>query len=71
MNNSSSLQQVTKTDIFDTKLISRQKKLNLMAKFMQIIFKNPKLKQSEIADQLGYSSSTLKSYGNGINMLSP
>ena len=31
-----------------------------MDKFMQTKFENPKLKQSEIADQLGYSSSTLQ-----------
>ena len=42
-----------------------------MAKFMQIKFENPKLKQSEIANQLGYSSSTLNRYRNDINMLSP
>ena len=42
-----------------------------MAKFMQIRFQNPKLRQSEIADQLGYSSSTLQRYKNDINMLSP
>ena len=38
---------------------------------MQIKFKNRKLKLSEIAKQLGYSSSTLKRYWNDINMLSP
>ena len=38
---------------------------------MQIKFENPKLKQSETADQLGYSSSTLQRYKNDINILSP
>ena len=33
--------------------------------------KTPKLKQSEIANNLGLSSSTLQTYRNGINMLSP
>ena len=42
-----------------------------MAKFMQISIENPKLKQSEIADQLGYSFSLLQRYRNDINMLSP
>ena len=51
--------------------MSLQYKLNLMAKVMQIEFEKPKLKQSEIADQLGYSNSTLKSSRNDINMLSP
>ena len=37
---------------------------------MQSKFENPKLKQIEIADQLRYSSSTLKRYRNDINMLS-
>ena len=38
---------------------------------MQINIENPKMKQSEKADQLGYSSSTLQRYRNDINMLSP
>ena len=42
-----------------------------MARFMEIISINPKLKQSEIADELGYSSSTLKRYRQDITMLSP
>ena len=71
MNNSFSLQQTSKTGNLDSDLISREYKLNLMAKFMQIKFENPKLKQSKIADQLGYSSGTLQRYRNDINMLSP
>ena len=70
MNNSFSVQQISKTGNLDPNLISRQKKLNLMAKFMQKKFENPKMKQSEIADQLGHLSSTLKRYRNDINMLS-
>ena len=42
-----------------------------MADFMNIKYENPKLKQSEIATQLGLSSSTLQRYRNDINMLSP
>ena len=52
-------------------LISRQYKLNLMADFMRGKYENPKMKQSEIANQLGMSSSTLQRYRNDINMLSP
>ena len=52
-------------------MISRQYKLNLMAKFMQNDFDNPKLRKSEIANQLSSSSSTLERYRNDINMLSP
>ena len=32
---------------------------------------NPKLKRSQIANQPGYSTSTLQTYRNDINMLSP
>ena len=42
-----------------------------MGRFIQIKFENPKMKQSEITDQLGCSSSTLQRYRNEINMLSP
>ena len=42
-----------------------------MADVMRIKYENPKLKQSEIANQLGYCSSTLQRYRNGLNMLSP
>ena len=70
MNNIFSLQKIFKTTILDAKLISRQYKLNLMADFMRIKYENPNLKQSEIANQLGYSS-TLQRYKNHIKMLSP
>ena len=42
-----------------------------MAVFLRIKYENPKLKQSELANQLSYSSSTLQRYSNDINMLSP
>ena len=71
MNNSFSLQQIQKTSNLDANLISRQNKLNLMADFMRVKYKNPKMKQSEIAKQLRLSSSTLQRYRNDINMLSP
>ena len=71
MKNSFSLQQILKTSNLDANLISRQYKLNLMADFMRTKFENPKMKQSEITNQLGLSSSTLQRYRNDINMLSP
>ena len=40
-----------------------------MADFMRVKYEKPKMKQSEIANQLGVSSSTLKRYRNDINML--
>ena len=42
-----------------------------MTDFMRVKCENPKLKQSEITIHLGLSSSTLQSYRNDINMLSP
>ena len=71
MNNSFSLQQIQKTSNLDANLISRQYKLNLMADFMRVKYENPRMKQCEIANQLGMSSSSVKRYRNDINMLSP
>ena len=71
MNNNFSLQQIQKTSNLDVNLISRQYKLNLMADFMRVKYENPRMRQSEIANQLGMSSSTLQRYRNDINMLSP
>ena len=42
-----------------------------MADFMWIQYENQRFKQSEFANQLGYSSSTLQRYRNDINLLSP
>ena len=42
-----------------------------MADFMRVKYENPKMRQSEIANQLGMSSSTPQRYRNDINMLSP
>ena len=42
-----------------------------MNDFMNIKYQNPKMKQSQIVDQLGLSSSTIQRYRNHINMLSP
>ena len=71
MNNSFSLQQIQKTSNLDANLISRQYKLNLMADFMRVKYEKSKMKQSEIANKIGMSSSTLQRYRNDINKLSP
>ena len=71
MNNSFSLQQTQKTSNLDANLISRQYKLNLMADFMRFKYENPRMKQSQIANQIGLSTSTLQRYRNDINMPSP
>ena len=42
-----------------------------MADFMRVKYENPRMKQSEIANQLSMSSSTVQRYRNDINMLSP
>ena len=70
MNNTFSLQQKFKTSTLDANLISRENNINLMAGFMRMKYENPKLKQSEKANQLGYSTSTLQRYRNDMNMLS-
>ena len=71
MNNFFSLQQIQKTSNLDANLISRQYKLNLMADLMKVKYEIPKMKQSELPNQLGLSSSTLQRCRNDINMLSP
>ena len=71
MKSSFSLQQIQKTSNPDANLISRHYKINLMADFMRLKYENPRMKQSEIANQLGKSSITLQRYRNDINMLSP
>ena len=42
-----------------------------MVDFMRLKYGNPKMKQSEIANQLSLSSSTIQRYRNDINMLLP
>ena len=42
-----------------------------MARFMEIKFFNPRLKQDQTAKELGCSSSTLQRYRQDINTLSP
>ena len=71
MNNSFSLEQIQQTSNLDANLISRQYKINLIADFMRVKYENPKMEQSEIANNLGKSASTLQRYRKEINMLSP
>ena len=71
MNNTFSLQQISRISSLDGNLISRQYKLNLMADFMRIKYEKSKLKQSEIANQLGYSFSTFHRNRNDKNVPSP
>ena len=71
MNNSFSLQQKHETSNLDANLISRQYKLNLMADFMRLKNESPRMKQSQIANQRGLSTSALQRYRNKINRISP
>ena len=69
--NTPSSAEINKTANMDPNLLTRHYKLKLMNDFMNINFQNPKMKQSEIANNLNMSSSTLQRYRNDINMLSP
>ena len=71
MNNTPSLNETNKTANMDPNLLTRHYKLKLMNDFKHNKYQNPKMKQSEIANQLNMSSSTLQRYRNDINMLSP
>ena len=71
MNNIPSLNEINKTAKMDPNLLTRHYKLKLMNDFMYIKYQNPKMKQSEIANNLNMSPSTLQRYRNDINMLSP
>ena len=54
LTNNFTLQQISRTRNLDSNLLSRQYKLNLMADFMRLEYEIQKLRQSEIANQLGY-----------------
>ena len=71
MNNTFSLEQISRTGNLDANLILLQHKLDLMARFMEMKSVNPKIKRKEIARELGYSSSTLQRYGQDIKKQSP
>ena len=60
-----------KQAILIQKLKSTQYKLNLMADFMRMKYENLNLKQSQIANQLGYSISTIQRHRTDIYMPSP
>ena len=69
--NTPSLAEINKTANMDPNLLTRHYKLRLMNDFMNIKYQNPKMKQSEIANQLNMSTSTIQRQRNDINMLSP
>ena len=69
--NTPSLTEINKTVNMDPNLLTRHYKLKLMNDFMNIKYQNPKMTQSEIANQLNMSTSTIQSQRNDINMLLP
>ena len=71
MNNIPSLNEINRTANMDPNLLTRHYKLKNMNDFMYMKYQNPKLKQSELANNLNMSSSTIQRYRNDINMLSP
>ena len=71
LNNTFSSDQISKTGDLNVDLITRQYKLDKMAKFMEIKSINTKLKQSEIANELKIPTSTIRRYRREIIMLSP
>ena len=71
MNNIPSLNEINRTANMDPNLLTRHYKLKIMNDFMYMKYQNPKLKQSELANNLNMSSSTIQRYKNDINMLSP
>ena len=71
MNNTPSLNEISKNSTMDTNMLTKYYKLKLMNDFMNINYENPKMTQSDISSQLNMSSSTLKRYRNDTNMLSP
>ena len=55
----------------DPNLLTRHYKLKILNDFIYMKYQNPKLKQSELANNLNMSSSTIQRYRNDINMQSP
>ena len=71
MNNIPSLNEINRTAYMDPNLLTRHYKLKIMNDFMYMKYQNPKLKQSELANNLNMSSSTIQRYRNDMNMQSP
>ena len=71
MNNIPSLNETNKNSAMDPNMLTKYYKLKIMNDFMYMKYQNPKLKQSELANNLNMSSSTIQRYRNDINMQSP
>ena len=66
--NTFSSKQIAKTGDLTAELITRQNKLDEMAKLMEIKSINPKLKQSKIARELQTWTCTLQRFKRKIKM---
>ena len=71
MNSTYSLDQLSETGSLGAHLILRHYNLGIMSRFTEIKSNHLKLTQKQIAQQLGFSNSTIKIYGDQINMPSP
>ena len=71
MNNIPSLNEINKNSAMDPNMLTKYYKLKIMNDFMYMKYQNPKLLQSELANNLNMSSSTIQRYRNDINMQSP
>ena len=71
MINTFSLEQLAKAGDLKVDLITREHKLDKLAKFLEFKSINPKLKQSEKTKELAISTSTLQRYRREKNMHSP
>ena len=66
MNNILSLNEKNETANMNRNLLTRHYKLKLMNDFMYIKYRNLKMKQSEIANELNLSSFSVQRYRNDI-----
>ena len=71
MNNTPSLNEINKFANMDPNILIKHYKLKHMNDFMNLKYQNPKMKQSEIANQLGMSASSVQRCRKDINMQSP
>ena len=71
MNKTFSPEQISRTGNLDANLHLRQHKLDLSNRFLKIESINRKLKQRQVAKELGYPSSTVQRFRIDIKMRSP
>ena len=66
-----SLKQISKTGDFDSNLILRQYRLDLMSRSLELKSINPKFRQNQIRKEFGCSSSIIRRYRIFMKMQSP